>query len=197
MPNAKIQPRTSSHSQIWSLPPKRIVKAIVDYTARNAHELSFETGDFFYVINEPSDKQFEVINPVLRIRGIVPQNRFEKDAKPVVKDVLKSIHVHNAEQNEAGVWIFTVEFKYESHSLIIKRSPDDFSILHIGLLNHFPAESGRANQSRIIPFLRKVTCQTKQDSIILKKVLHNYLNEFLDLPEDIFTSSQFMRFQKV
>lgn len=70
--------RGSSHTNdddLYNLPPKKIVKAIKPYYAQRAHELSFSTGDFFFVINE-FDAMFEVVNPAARQRGLVPSSYF-------------------------------------------------------------------------------------------------------------------------
>ncbi|KAH9273991.1 hypothetical protein BASA83_003626 [Batrachochytrium salamandrivorans] len=70
--------RGSSHpASIFNMPPKKVVRASAAYTARFAGELSFTKGDFFYVINErPDGLNYEVINPIQRIRGIVPTSHF-------------------------------------------------------------------------------------------------------------------------
>jgi hypothetical protein len=50
-PRPIINPtRSSSHpSSIFNMPPKKVVKASCDYTARAAGELSFKMGDFFCI----------------------------------------------------------------------------------------------------------------------------------------------------
>ncbi|KAJ3040369.1 bud emergence protein 1 [Rhizophlyctis rosea] len=79
-------PRSSSHSDaIFNLPPKKVVRSMMDYTAQFAQELSFKKGDFFYVINEDSTSYYEVINPIARVRGLVPISCFENLDKVVAK----------------------------------------------------------------------------------------------------------------
>ncbi|KAJ3266385.1 bud emergence protein 1 [Borealophlyctis nickersoniae] len=75
---ASMQPRGSSHADhVFNLPPKKVVKSIMDYTAQYAQELSFKKGDFFYVINDDNIAYYEVINPIARVRGLVPTSHFE------------------------------------------------------------------------------------------------------------------------
>ncbi|KAJ3074775.1 bud emergence protein 1, partial [Quaeritorhiza haematococci] len=71
-------PRGSSHpASVFNLPPKKVVRAVADYTAQYAQELSFKKGDFFYVINDDNYTYYEVINPIARVRGLVPISLFE------------------------------------------------------------------------------------------------------------------------
>lgn len=58
--------------------PKKIIKALYDYQAQRAHELSFARGDFFHVIGRENDEQwFEACNPATNSRGIVPVSYFQ------------------------------------------------------------------------------------------------------------------------
>ncbi|KAJ3293474.1 bud emergence protein 1 [Blyttiomyces sp. JEL0837] len=71
-------PRTSSHpTAIFNQPPKKVVKACVDYQARAVNELSFRRGDFFYVVSDAHEKYYEVTNPMIKARGQVPKDCFE------------------------------------------------------------------------------------------------------------------------
>ncbi|KAJ1568268.1 bud emergence protein 1, partial [Cladochytrium tenue] len=70
-------PRSSSHPKaLFDQPPTRVVKAICDYRAQSVMELSFRTGDFFYVVSE-TDRYFEVTNPLEKKRGHVPKGCVE------------------------------------------------------------------------------------------------------------------------
>ncbi len=72
--------RGSSHADedsLYNLPPKKVIKAIKPYYAQRAHELSFSTGDFFYVINDDNGSStYQVVNPAARQRGFVPASYF-------------------------------------------------------------------------------------------------------------------------
>ncbi|CAG8847103.1 15338_t:CDS:1, partial [Racocetra persica] len=37
------------------LPPKKVIKALYDYTAKGQKELSFSKGDFFHVVDNEDD----------------------------------------------------------------------------------------------------------------------------------------------
>jgi hypothetical protein len=68
-----INARKSSHpASMFSQAPRLIVKTICEYnvTKKDSQQLSFQDGDFFYVISDPSSNQkyYEVINPVAKTR---------------------------------------------------------------------------------------------------------------------------------
>ncbi|KAI9365516.1 hypothetical protein DFJ73DRAFT_619593 [Zopfochytrium polystomum] len=70
-------PRGSSHPRtLFNQPPTKVVKAMDSYAARFPNELSFERGDFFYVVKE-TDYYYEVVNPLHKVRGNVPKEFFE------------------------------------------------------------------------------------------------------------------------
>ncbi|KAK9470339.1 uncharacterized protein V1510DRAFT_408495 [Dipodascopsis tothii] len=60
------------------LPPKKVIRALYDYTASDSGELSFSKGDFFHVIGNENDPDwYEACNPSTEARGMVPVNYFE------------------------------------------------------------------------------------------------------------------------
>ncbi|KND02250.1 uncharacterized protein SPPG_09055 [Spizellomyces punctatus DAOM BR117] len=70
--------RGSSHSDnVYNLPPKKVIKATRPYRPRFVNELGFDVGDFFYVLDEVDAHYYEVVNPVARVRGLVPIAHFE------------------------------------------------------------------------------------------------------------------------
>lgn len=83
----QVQPRSSSHpSRIFQQAPKQVVRASQDYTAKSVGELTCNQGDFFYVINEVN-RYFEVTNPILKVRGLLPQDILENlDKKTKTRD---------------------------------------------------------------------------------------------------------------
>ncbi|KAJ1679823.1 bud emergence protein 1 [Spiromyces aspiralis] len=59
-------------------PPKKIIRALRDHTASMPGHLSFEAGDFFYVVEEDLSKQlYHVSNPLANTKGLVPMEIFE------------------------------------------------------------------------------------------------------------------------
>jgi bud emergence protein 1 len=76
-----ISPPTLTLSKPASaaVPPKQVIRAVVNHRAQSATELSFEKGDFFYVIKEVNNggSWFEVHNPATGSRGLVPRSLFE------------------------------------------------------------------------------------------------------------------------
>ncbi|RKP15019.1 hypothetical protein BJ684DRAFT_7721 [Piptocephalis cylindrospora] len=60
------------------IPPKKVIRALYDFTAETEHELSFREGDFFHVIGNENDRDwFEAYNPISNVRGMVPVSFFQ------------------------------------------------------------------------------------------------------------------------
>lgn len=219
----EVAPRSSSHpSSIFSLPPKKVIKAQQSYTAQRAGELSFNKGDFFYVINElPSSRfrlincSYEVINPVQRTRGLVPWDYFDSIQNSAPSNTINAtikvnpdsclksicfagnnsivdICIPYTEMGLEFVRQYSVKVHFSDQSThILKRVWDDFWVLHLSLLNHFPKESGRTGKARIIPFLKY---SLKEDSKNLRRILERYMQEVIKLPKHILYSSVCKRF---
>ncbi|KAH8808992.1 hypothetical protein F5884DRAFT_389736 [Xylogone sp. PMI_703] len=60
-------------------PPKKVIRALYDYEAQSAQELSFSKGDFFHVIGRENDTDwYEACNPAVPdARGLVPVQYFQ------------------------------------------------------------------------------------------------------------------------
>lgn len=60
-------------------PPKKVIRALDDHRPQAPHELSFQKGDFFHVINEIDQGPgwYEANNPMTGARGLVPRSKFE------------------------------------------------------------------------------------------------------------------------
>ncbi|KAJ1987334.1 bud emergence protein 1 [Dimargaris cristalligena] len=59
-------------------PPKKVIKALYDYTAESPEELSFIKGDFFMVVaNENDEFWYLASNPNTGARGLVPVSYFQ------------------------------------------------------------------------------------------------------------------------
>jgi len=89
--------RKKNISEVYRQPPKKVIRAITDYTAKYSMELSFSEGDFFYVITDSKMGYFEVINPVQQIRGVVPADCFEVIDKK--REFHSSPHLHDHNLN--------------------------------------------------------------------------------------------------
>lgn len=76
-PHNSIGPK----SAIAIVPPKKVIKALYDYTPqnKNGQELAFHKGDFFHVLSRENDTEwYEACNPLIPdARGLVPVAYFE------------------------------------------------------------------------------------------------------------------------
>ncbi|KAJ1732048.1 bud emergence protein 1 [Coemansia biformis] len=72
-----LSKRSSSAVKIQA--PKRVVRSLRNYVARECFELTFKKDDFFYVLSTPheNDQWYEVTNPLTGERGLVPASHFE------------------------------------------------------------------------------------------------------------------------
>src|SRR5271154_1276695 len=63
--------------------PIQVIRALYDYEAQSAQELSFSKGDFFHVIGRENNTDwYEACNPALPdARGLVPVSFFEPIGK--------------------------------------------------------------------------------------------------------------------
>ncbi|PFH52581.1 hypothetical protein AMATHDRAFT_1982 [Amanita thiersii Skay4041] len=67
------------------LPPQKVIRALSAYAAQAPQEISFQKGDFFYVIKDADDSQwYEAHNPVSGARGLVPRQFFEEFNKNTI-----------------------------------------------------------------------------------------------------------------
>lgn len=64
--------------RISTQPPKKVIRALYDYSAQSKLELRFRKGDFFWVIGMEDDTDwYEACNPSTGARGLVPVPYFE------------------------------------------------------------------------------------------------------------------------
>lgn len=76
--------------------PKKVIRALYDYTPQGPGELKFSKGDFFHVLTDDSDNfnsdnsngWYEATNPMTHARGMVPISYFEvfNRSRPVTDD---------------------------------------------------------------------------------------------------------------
>ncbi|KAK3075725.1 bud emergence protein 1 [Teratosphaeriaceae sp. CCFEE 6253] len=77
-------------------PPKKVIKALYDYTApaEPGIYLSFSAGDFLHVLSRENDPDwYEACNPLANTRGLVPVKYFENVGKTVRDSVDSSSSV--------------------------------------------------------------------------------------------------------
>ncbi|KAI0052600.1 hypothetical protein FA95DRAFT_1483178 [Auriscalpium vulgare] len=62
------------------VPPQKVIRALGPYRSNAPQELSFQKGDFFYVIREVNERGswYEAHNPMTGARGLVPRAQFEE-----------------------------------------------------------------------------------------------------------------------
>lgn len=72
------------------LPPQKVIRALSSHRSQAPQELSFQKGDFFYVVSagEEQGQWFEAHNPVTGARGLVPRHMFEEFSKNTPYDTL-------------------------------------------------------------------------------------------------------------
>ena len=81
-PFLTIPSRTTSHpSHLFSLAPKLVIKATHSSSSYSPADspafLPYSQGSFYYVLDErPATKEYEVMDPVSRNRGLVPKPHF-------------------------------------------------------------------------------------------------------------------------
>ncbi|GLI73033.1 bud emergence protein 1 [Penicillium ochrochloron] len=92
-------------SAIAILPPKKVIKALYDYTPEpgTTQELAFSKGDFFHVISREDDSDwYEACNPLIpSARGLVPVSFFEVIGKNE-RDSGGSVDLHKKDQHDSG-----------------------------------------------------------------------------------------------
>ncbi|KAF2673399.1 hypothetical protein BT63DRAFT_431559 [Microthyrium microscopicum] len=72
--HASVPPKDA----IAIVPPKKVIKALYDYSAPDARYLSFSQGDFLHVVEREDDPTwYEACNPLQGTRGLVPAQYFE------------------------------------------------------------------------------------------------------------------------
>lgn len=62
------------------VPPQKVIRSLASYRSKAPQELSFQKGDFFYVVRDVSaqGEWFEAHNPLTGARGLVPKSLFEE-----------------------------------------------------------------------------------------------------------------------
>jgi len=72
MKSPTSSPTSPIDERLFKIPPKKVIKTNQNYEAQYSQEISFQKGDFFYVISE-DDLYYSIINPAEKISGLVPK----------------------------------------------------------------------------------------------------------------------------
>lgn len=81
-------------SAIATVPPKKIIRALYDYTSQGPGELGFKKGDFLYVVGHEDDQDwYEACDPPSNLRGMVPVSYFEVVSR---KETINTIPLSDA-----------------------------------------------------------------------------------------------------
>lgn len=92
--NSQPKPRESK-SEIATVAPKAIVKALYDYEAQRPDEMSFKQHDFLYVVDNSDQDWYLACNPLTESSGLVPVLYFEVIQRPeVIPSVSLSTALH-------------------------------------------------------------------------------------------------------
>ncbi|ORY64637.1 hypothetical protein BCR35DRAFT_334723 [Leucosporidium creatinivorum] len=101
--NKPVQPTPAARPLVAPAPPKRVIRAIADYRAASAQELSFEKGDFFHVVSdEGGDDWFDAANPMTGARGLVPAEHFQVLGRNVRETAQQANVVRKGSSASAG-----------------------------------------------------------------------------------------------
>ncbi|KKY13135.1 putative protein kinase activator [Diplodia seriata] len=86
------------------VPPKKVIKALYDYSAPDSeHYLSFTQGDFLHVVGRENDPDwYEACNPLHGSRGLVPVKYFDTVGKTVRDSGSSVSHADLATLHSAG-----------------------------------------------------------------------------------------------
>ncbi|KAJ1929348.1 bud emergence protein 1 [Tieghemiomyces parasiticus] len=96
-PTFSLQPKSP---EIMN-PPKKVIKALYDYTAESPEELTFVKGDFFMVVaNENDEFWYLASNPNTGARGLVPVSYFQivskrRESSPAPPSLSQMASSHN------------------------------------------------------------------------------------------------------
>ncbi|ORX51043.1 hypothetical protein BCR36DRAFT_412025 [Piromyces finnis] len=211
-----------SNDQLFKLLPKKIIKAIDDYKAQSTTEISYEKGDFFFVVSE-NESYYFVTNPSTKSSGYVLKYSFEQVdnfAKPNPNKILTGLspivekedsillkesdplsdRVMTASITEDIISrnsqnAFPIEIsKIDGTVAVLNRSYNDICQLHHALLENFPEDSGSEDQERILPFLPSHDAIFNHPKKSPRQILNTYLQLLTQLPNDIQFSYPFEHF---
>jgi len=210
-----------SNDQLFKLLPKKIIKALENYTAQNGTtEISYKKGDFFFVISE-NESYYFVTNPSTKSSGFVSKYSFEQVDNFIKMNKMKSVLSPIVEKKENILHkeydplsdrimticitddilsentqsIFPIEIsKIDGTVAVLNRSYDDVCQLHNSLLECFSEYSGSNDKERILPFLPSLDAIFNHPRKSPRQILSNYLQMLIQLPNEIQFSYPFEQF---
>lgn len=88
-----VKPRNKTFEDAYfNQTPKKVIKANCSWFASMPGELSFKVNDYFYVIKDDGSEYYEVINPIERVKGLVPTRCFDNLNK---SSSVNNLHDHS------------------------------------------------------------------------------------------------------
>jgi len=212
-----------SNDQLFKLLPKKIIRAIDNYTAFANTEISYKKGDFFFVVSE-NESYYFVTNPSTKTSGYVSKFSFEQvdnfanhnksksNLSPVAE---KSDNKLNKNQNPLTDRIMTASVteeivsrntqntfpievtKIDGTVAVLYRSYNDVCQLHKSILECFPEDAGSITKERIIPFLPSHDAIFNHSKKSPRRIINSYLQKLTRLPNYIQFSEPFLKFFNV
>lgn len=95
----------SAKDPVAILPPKKVIKALYDYTAPSNPPiyLSFSAGDFLHVLSREDDPEwYEACNPLQGSRGLVPVGYFDTVGKTVRDSRASILSTSSSKNHDSG-----------------------------------------------------------------------------------------------
>jgi len=212
-----------SNDQLFKLLPKKIIKAIDNYTAHSTTEISYRKGDFFFVISE-NESYYFVTNPSTKSSGYVSKfsfqqvDKFGKSSKPFNADsglspiVEKVDNIISKESDPLTDRVMTANItediisrntqntfpieisKIDGTVAVLNRSYNDICQLHNALMECFPEDCGSNTKERILPFLPSHDAIFCHPKKNPRQILSTYLQLLTQLPNKIQFSIPFEQF---
>ncbi|ORX76733.1 hypothetical protein BCR32DRAFT_296054 [Anaeromyces robustus] len=220
-PNQEKSFFSMNNDQLFKLLPKKIIRAIDNYSAQNTTtEISYKKGDFFFVISE-NESYYFVTNPSTKSSGYVSKYSFEQVDNFSKMNKIKSVLSPIVEKKESILprekdplsdrvmticiteeifsrntqSTFPIEIsKIDGTVALLNRSYDDICLLHNSLLECFSEYCGSNNKERILPFLPSLDAIFNHPRKSPRQILNNYLHMLIHLPNEIQFSYPFEQF---
>ncbi|KAI9504964.1 hypothetical protein BX070DRAFT_250864 [Coemansia spiralis] len=129
--------------------PKRVIRAVRNYVARESAELTFKKDDFFYVLSTPheNDQWYDVTNPLSGERGLVPSSYFE-----VMESRQDRINRINRSGSNASTTVASLPSSYTAGSSLahpLVASNDSTGRALLGIPHSVPAGSAINDTQRL------------------------------------------------
>jgi len=210
-----------SQDQLFKLLPKKIIKALDNYTAHCKNEISYQKGDFFFVISE-NESYYFVTNPLTRSSGYVSKFSFKqvdnfarnsvvnkrlspitekrennlilKEPNPLTDRIMTACITKEVISRNSQTKLPIEISKIDGSVAVIYRSYNEICELQNSLLECFPEDSGSNTKARILPFLPSYDAIINYPNKTPRQILSNYLQLLTQLPNYIQFSYPFEHF---